>query len=74
MNDPHRFCPELFEHRNQALEALSEAGFIHMGDFVSVSLEHDLYGLEVSGIPDRDTALEIEICLKHTFPDWMTPG
>lgn len=74
MDDPHRFCPELFEHRLIALDALDTAGFTHIGDFVSVSLIHDRYGLEVSGIPNRDTAIQIESLLKKTFPEWRAPG
>lgn len=64
------FHPQLFEHRTEALEALAAAGYAWLSDFSSVDLLHEVYGLEVCGIPDRDDARAIRRVLRRTFRRW----
>ena len=61
------FHPDLFEHRNDALAALDEAGYQWMTDFSTIDVLHDLYGLEVCGIKDEDDAQRILELLQQTF-------
>ena len=68
-----RFCPELFECRNQVLERLNEAGFQWLSHFSSIDPMHDVYGLEVCGIHDRNDAVNIQRMLIRMFPSWH-PG
>lgn len=65
-----RFSPELFEHRSDALEVLAEHGFEWLSDFATIDVLHDLYGLEVCGIPDEETARRILDLLRRRFLDW----
>jgi hypothetical protein len=65
-----RFEPDLFEHRSAALCALSEAGYDWLAHFRAVDLRHDVYGLEVCGIAERDDARRIERLLRREFPTW----
>ena len=64
------FYPELFELRTSALDALADGGFAWLADFGSVDLLHDVYGLEVCGITDEDSARAIEVVLRALFPAW----
>jgi len=64
------FHPDLFEHRNDAMDALAAAGLEWMTDFSSVDVVHDLYGLEVCGIPTREGAQQVQAVLKGVFSDW----
>ena len=57
---PFAFHPELFEIRNEVLELLSEREIHWLSDFASVDLLHDVYGIEVFGIPDAEVARTIE--------------
>jgi hypothetical protein len=68
--DAFRFSPELFEHRNDVLEALQEAGYYWLSHFSAVDPLHDLYGLEVCGIADQEDAAAILALLRRLFPDW----
>ena len=65
-----RFSPELFEHRSEALSLLAEHGFEWMADFATVDVLHDLYGIEVCGIPEEETARRILDALRLQFPAW----
>jgi hypothetical protein len=64
------FEPELFEHRTDALGALADSGFDWLSHFSCVDLCHDVYGLEVCGIADREDARQMERLLRRTFPTW----
>ena len=59
--EPFAFHPELFELRNEVLEALGSHGFAWLSEFASIDLLHDVYGLEVCGIRAEDDARSIEI-------------
>jgi hypothetical protein len=65
-----QFHPELFDHRNAALEALDEHGLVWLSDFSSVDLLHDVFGLEVCGIAERSDAMRIKRILTRLFADW----
>jgi hypothetical protein len=65
-----RFCPELLDCRNAALEALSDAGFEQFSHFSGVDLRHDLYGIEVCGIREEKDARGILDVLARIFPEW----
>jgi hypothetical protein len=64
------FHPELFEHRTLALEALAQRDYIWLEDFTSIDLLHDVFGLEVCGIPEKRNAAIILSILREAFPDW----
>jgi len=64
------FPPELFEHRSLAIETLSAHGYEWFTQFSSVDLLHDLFGLEVCGIPEEGDAKRIIEILEEIFPDW----
>jgi hypothetical protein len=68
--EPFAFHPELFELRERVLEALADAGYEWMSHYGSVDLAHDVYGLEVCGIPDEDDVAPITQLLRKLFPDW----
>jgi hypothetical protein len=71
--DAFRFAPELFEVRTQVIVELSERGFDWLSHYSSVDPMHDVYGIEVCGILDKDDAVAIGKLLAEMFPDW-TPG
>jgi hypothetical protein len=68
--DAFEFHPELFDVRNEALEALADGGYTWLSDFSSVDLLHDIYGLEVCGIPEQRDAQAIERLLRQLLPSW----
>jgi hypothetical protein len=68
--EPFTFHPELFELRERVLEALAEAGYDWLSHYGSVDLMHDLFGLEVCGVPDEDDVEPITRLLRTMFPDW----
>jgi hypothetical protein len=68
--EPFAFHPELFELRNEVLEALGSHGFAWLSEFASIDLLHDVYGLEVCGIRAEDDARSIEALLRRLFPSW----
>lgn len=51
-----QFHGELFDLRAMVMEALSENDFVWLSDFGSVDLAHDIYGIEVTGVPDESRA------------------
>ena len=68
-----RFAPELFEIRNEVITELSNCGFDWLSHYSAVDPAHDVYGIEVCGIHDRDDAIAIQRILKGMFPAW-SPG
>ena len=68
--EPFAFHPELFELRERVLEALADRGYEWLSHFGSVDLQHDVYGLEVCGIPDEADVPPITHLLRSLFPDW----
>ena len=64
------FHPELFDHRTDALDALSARGFSIFEHFGSVDLDHASFGLEVCEIHEERDAPEILSILRRTFRDW----
>jgi hypothetical protein len=64
------FHSELFEQRTRALEALADRGYTWLEHFGSVDLLHDLYGLEVCGIPKEPDSVAILALLQKLFPEW----
>ena len=69
-----RFCPELFEHRARAIEALEANHILWMVHYGSVDLRHDDYGLEVCGIRSKEDATRVGRMLRRTFPMWKRGG
>ena len=67
---PFEFHAELFDFRNAVMKALSDNGFVWLSDFGSVDLQHDVFGLEVTGIREEADAREIEALLRRMFPGW----
>ena len=63
-----QFHPELFDVRNEVTEALADGGFTWLSHFGSVDLLHDVYGVEVCGIPLECDARAIERLLRKTLP------
>ena len=64
------FHAELFDLRNAVLEALSDNGFVWLSDFGSIDLQHDVYGLEVTGIREEADARAITALLRKMFSAW----
>ncbi len=64
------FYPELFEHRNRALELLDAAGFTWFSDFSSIDLRHEEYGLEICGVQKEQDIGPILAALQEGFPHW----
>jgi len=71
--DAFRFAPELFEVRTDVMERLTEEGFDWLSHYSSVDPMHDVYGIEVCGIHEREDAIAILKMLMRMFPSW-TPG
>ena len=67
---PFEFHAELFELPNAVLEALADAGFAWLSDFGSIDLQHDVCGLEVTGIREEKDAKAIKGLLRRMFPKW----
>ena len=70
MNDAFRFAPELFEFRNNVIEELTDAGLYWLSHYSTVDPLHDVYGIEVCGIHNREDAVQILKLLKQMFPRW----
>jgi hypothetical protein len=68
--EPFAFHPELFELRERVLEALADHGYAWLSHYGSVDLMHDVFGLEVCGVPDEDDVAPITQLLRALFPDW----
>ncbi|HYG34379.1 MAG TPA: hypothetical protein VEC99_06320 [Clostridia bacterium] len=69
-SDTFAYYPELFEQRGKAIELLDEAGITWFGDYSSIDLLHEEYGLEVSGIRQESKVDLIAKTLKTGFPQW----
>jgi hypothetical protein len=67
MNNSFRFAPELFEYKSKALEILADNNLVWMIDFSGIDVIHDIYGLEVEGVRDEETANKILRELNHYF-------
>ena len=65
-----RFAPELFECRSEAQAVLGEADILWLSHYSSVDPLQDLYGLEVCGIRDEESAQRIAVLLRQRFRDW----
>jgi hypothetical protein len=70
MKDAFRFAPELFEVRTNVMQALTDAGFGWLTHYSSVDPLHDVYGIEVCGIHEKDDALRVLELLMRMFPAW----
>ena len=66
-----RFAPELFQYRNDVMAELHERGFDWLSHYSAIDPMHDVYGIEVCGIPDEDDAVSILEILIEMYPDWM---
>jgi len=64
------FHGDLFELRNRVIQELTESDFLWLSDYSGVDLLHDLYGLEVTGIPREEDADVIKSLLCRIFPKW----
>jgi hypothetical protein len=68
--DAFRFSPELFGIRTEVMEALEQAGFQWLSHYSAVDCLHDLYGVEVCGIHEKEDAATIQEILVEMFPGW----
>lgn len=68
--DHFRFEPELFSFRAEVIELLDSQGYVWLINFTSVDLLHDVFGLEVCGIPEKSDALKIRGLLRKLLKDW----
>jgi len=64
------FYPELFAARGLAAELLEEAGYTWFGDYSSIDLMHEDYGLEVCGIRTEAGMRRVAETLRRGFPHW----
>lgn len=71
--DAFRFSPDLFEHRARVIEELDSRGFSWLSHYSAIDCMHDVYGLEVCGIHEREDAVSIREVLVEMFPAWK-PG
>jgi hypothetical protein len=55
------------------MTALAEAGFDWLSHYSSVDPLHDVYGIEVCGIREKEDAIQILGLLVGMFPSWK-PG
>ncbi len=67
---PFEFHAELFDFRNTVMEAMSDNGFMWLSDFGSIDLQHDVFGLEVTGIREEADAKAIAALLRRMFAGW----
>jgi murein DD-endopeptidase MepM/ murein hydrolase activator NlpD len=68
--DPFAFFPELLELARRLVAELSATGYEHMSDYCSIDAMHDVHWLEVCGIKDPETALNVSRFLLRRFPGW----
>jgi murein DD-endopeptidase MepM/ murein hydrolase activator NlpD len=68
--DAFAFFPELLNLSNGLVSELSAAGYEMTVDYYSIDAIHDVNGLEVCGIHDPQTALDIIRFLLRRFPGW----
>lgn len=67
---PFEFHAELFEIRSIVIATLTEHGPSSPTDYGGVDLQHDVYGVEVTGIHHEDDARIIEDFLRTLLQDW----
>jgi len=65
-----QFHPELFEHKGRASEILDAAGLVWPGDYSSIDLLHEEFGLEISGIHEKSSVEPIAEAMRAGFPHW----
>lgn len=70
--DAFRFCPELFELRGDVMAKLAREGYLWRSHYSSIDGMHDLYGIEVCGIHEREDAIAIRELLIVMFPRWIS--
>ncbi|HZV33920.1 MAG TPA: hypothetical protein VFB72_05020 [Verrucomicrobiae bacterium] len=64
------FYPELFAARALASELLSEEGCDWFGEYSSIDILHEDYGLEICGIRDERNVKRVALALQRGFPHW----
>jgi hypothetical protein len=69
--DALRFAPELLELRAKVIEQLAEDGVLWLSHYSSVDMLHDVYGVEVCGIKDKDCAKAVYASLVRQLPEFM---
>lgn len=65
------FHPELFETRADVQELLAAHGVEWFSDYTGIDLLHDVHGLEVLGIREREVAERVLALIRARFPDWV---
>lgn len=68
--NPFAFSAELLALAQELKGGLSDAGFEVGTDYSSIDALHDVHGLEVCGIRDSATTLEVTRVLLRAFPSW----
>ena len=69
-HDPFAFSPKLLSLTQDLKGDLASAGYEEGADYSSVDAMHDVHGLEVCGIRNSETALEVTRLLLRLFPGW----
>jgi len=64
------FHPELLEYKGRATEALSAVGLEWFGDYGSIDLMHEEFGLEVCGIHEEKDVKRVARAMTSEFPQW----
>jgi hypothetical protein len=70
--DAFRFCPELFELRGDVTAQLEREGYLWLRHYSSIDCLHDVYGVEVCGIHEKQDAIAIRKVLIVMFPKWIS--
>ena len=68
--DAFAFFPELLSLSTALVSELSVAGYEQTVDYGAIDVMHDVHGLEVCGIHDPQTGLNIIRFLLRRFPGW----
>lgn len=64
------FSPELFECRSQLMSAFESADLLMFRDYAAIDLDHDNYGLDVTGIKNENDSVKMLLILYDVFPSW----
>jgi hypothetical protein len=62
-----RFAPELFQFKADATMLLAEQDLHWLCDYSNIDVVHDLYGLDIEGIPNEITARKIHKYMYEHF-------
>src|SRR5271155_1424834 len=65
-----KFEPGLFDLRAKTSDALTEAGFDWFTHYSSIDPMHDVFGIEVCGIREKEHAIKIQAILRRLFWSW----